>query len=83
MLDGDVFAGPVAALARAAAGSWVPVLWAMVACSALDAVLALVLLKPLARRTVRSSLELAVIMVGRPMPARSVAGGSGDSLEDS
>jgi MFS transporter, OFA family, oxalate/formate antiporter len=70
----SIFAGPVAALARQAAGSWVPVLWAMVLCSAVDAVLALVLLKPLAKRTVRTSLAMPKIAPGQP--AHSMAGGS-------
>jgi MFS transporter, OFA family, oxalate/formate antiporter len=70
----SIFAGPVAALARQAAGSWVPVLWAMVLCSALDAVLALVLLKPLAKRTVRMSRAMPKVAPGQP--AHSVAGGS-------
>jgi OFA family oxalate/formate antiporter-like MFS transporter len=52
----SIFSGPVAALAAAATGSWVSVFWAMVFCSALDAVLALVLLKPLARRTIRAAV---------------------------
>ena len=69
----SIFAGPVAALARQAAGSWVPVLWAMVLCSAVDAILALVLLKPLARRTVRASRT----MRGTPgHAAPSMAGGT-------
>jgi len=75
----SIFAGPVAALARHAAGSWIPVFWAMVICSAVDAILALVLLKPLARRTVRASLGLTSVGGrGRPMdrPAHSLAGGS-------
>jgi MFS transporter, OFA family, oxalate/formate antiporter len=70
----SIFAGPVAALARQAAGSWVPVLWAMVLCSAVDAVLALVLLKPLAKRTVQASL--AMPRVAPSQPAHSMAGGS-------
>jgi OFA family oxalate/formate antiporter-like MFS transporter len=70
----SIFAGPVAALARQAAGSWVPVLWAMVLCSALDAVLALVLLKPLAKRTVRMSRTMPKVDPGQP--AHSMAGGS-------
>ena len=70
----SIFAGPVAALARQAAGSWVPVLWAMVICSAVDAVLALVLLKPLARRTVQASSMMRGAAPG--LPAHSMAGGS-------
>ena len=68
-----ILAGPVAALAKAAAGSWVPVLWAMVICSAVDAVLALVLLKPLAKRTVKASRTMPGIP-GHAAP--SMAGGS-------
>jgi OFA family oxalate/formate antiporter-like MFS transporter len=70
----SIFAGPVAALARQAAGSWVPVLWAMVLCSALDAVLALALLKPLARRTVKASLAMPRVAPGHAAP--SAVGGS-------
>ena len=70
----SIFAGPVAALARQAAGSWVPVLWAMVICSAVDAILALVLLKPLAKRTVRASLAMPRVAPGQVAP--SMAGGS-------
>ncbi len=70
----SIFAGPMAALARQAAGSWVPVLWAMVICSAVDAILALVLLKPLARRTVRESITMPRVTPGRPV--HSLAGGS-------
>jgi len=75
----SIFAGPVAALARHAAGSWIPVFWAMVICSALDAILALVLLKPLAKRTVRATLELTQTGGRRrptTRPAHSLAGGS-------
>lgn len=75
----SIFAGPVAALAAGATGSWVPIFWAMVICSALDAVLALVLLKPLAQRTVRATLVLTGGGdQGRPIerPAHSRAGGS-------
>ena len=70
----SIFAGPVAALAKSAAGSWVPVFWAMVICSAVDAILALVLLKPLARRTVRESITMPRLTPGRPV--HSLAGGS-------
>lgn len=69
----SILAGPVAALASQAAGSWVPVLWAMVICSAVDAVLALVLLTPLARRTVRASRTMPGI---RTRTALSMAGES-------
>ncbi len=68
----SIFSGPVAALAVGATGSWIPIFWAMVICSALDAVLALVLLKPLARRTVQESLA-AADMAGRRVAPSGVA----------
>jgi len=73
-----IFAGPIAALAKSASGSWVPVFWAMVICSAVDAVLALVLLKPLAQRTVRSTMRATDAGYGAVphRPAHSAAGGS-------
>jgi len=49
----SVFAGPVAALASARAGSWIPVFWAMIACDLVAAFLALLWLKPLAERVIR------------------------------
>lgn len=70
----SIFAGPVAALAVGATGSWVPIFWAMVICSAVDAILALVLLKPLARRTVRASFTMPGITPSHPTP--SMTGGS-------
>jgi len=48
----SIFAGPVAALASARTGSWVPVFWAMIACDLTAAFLALLWLKPLAERTI-------------------------------
>ena len=48
----SIFAGPVAALASARSGSWVPVFWAMIACDLTAALLALFCLKPLAERTI-------------------------------
>jgi MFS transporter, OFA family, oxalate/formate antiporter len=48
----SIFAGPVAALASARTGSWVPVFWTMIACDLTAAFLALLWLKPLAERTI-------------------------------
>jgi hypothetical protein len=62
----SIFAGPVAALAAGAAGSWIPIFWAMVICSALDAVLALVLLEPLARRTVEQTRVMVRMRAKEP-----------------
>jgi len=49
----SIFAGPVAALASAKTGTWVPIFWAMIACDLFAALLALFWLKPLAERTIR------------------------------
>jgi len=49
----SIFAGPVAALASARTGSWVPVFYAMIACDLIAAFLALLVLKPLAERTIQ------------------------------
>jgi OFA family oxalate/formate antiporter-like MFS transporter len=49
----SIFAGPVAALASVRGGSWVPVFWAMIACDLTAAFLALLVLKPLAERTIQ------------------------------
>ena len=49
----SIFAGPVAALASAKTGSWVPVFWAMIACDLTAAFLALLWLKPLAEKTIQ------------------------------
>ena len=65
-----IFSGPVAAMAAAATGSWVGVFWAMVVCSAVDAVLALALLKPLARRTVARGIAMS----SSQMPSMVVRG---------
>lgn len=64
----SIFSGPVAALAAGAAASWVPVFWAMVICSGVDAILALVLLKPMARRTIERATR-AVAAAASALPA--------------
>jgi MFS transporter, OFA family, oxalate/formate antiporter len=58
----SIFAGPVAALASVETGKWVGVFWAMVLCDVVAAVLALLWLKPLARRTLAKTQE----MVAKP-----------------
>jgi OFA family oxalate/formate antiporter-like MFS transporter len=65
----SIFAGPVAALASAKTGSWVPVFWAMIACDLTAAFLALLWLKPLAERTIQR--------VDRAAPAGSASGAAG------
>ena len=49
----SIFAGPVAALASAKTGTWVPIFWAMIGCDLTAALLALFWLKPLAERTIQ------------------------------
>ncbi len=49
----SIFAGPVAALASAKTGSWVPIFWVMIACDVVAALMALLWLKPLAERTIQ------------------------------
>ncbi|MDI3298573.1 MAG: oxalate/formate MFS antiporter [Bacillota bacterium] len=64
----SIFSGPVAAMAAVENGSWVPVFWAMVIASAVDAILALVWLRPLARRTAeqaRQMVEMTAPAAGR------------------
>ncbi len=71
----SIFAGPAAAWAMTAFGSWIPVFWAMVACSAIDALLALFVLKPIARHAAQHAAETAPVqMPAGAIPA--VAGGS-------
>jgi MFS transporter, OFA family, oxalate/formate antiporter len=56
----SIFAGPVAALASVRTGNWVGVFWVMIACDLTAAILALVWLKPVARRTIARAEEMAL-----------------------
>jgi OFA family oxalate/formate antiporter-like MFS transporter len=58
----SIFAGPVAALASVKTGSWVQVFWVMIACDLVAAFMALLWLKPLARRTVAETELVAQTM---------------------
>lgn len=49
----SIFAGPVAAMASAKTGSWVPIFWVMIACDVVAAFMALLWLKPVAARTIQ------------------------------
>ncbi len=53
----SIFAGPVAALASAKTGSWVPIFWVMIACDVVAAFMALLWLKPLAAKTIQRQRE--------------------------
>jgi OFA family oxalate/formate antiporter-like MFS transporter len=64
----SIFAGPIAALASAKTGTWVPVFWAMIACDVCAACLALFWLKPLAEKAVRRS-DAALAAATTPAPA--------------
>jgi len=48
----SIFAAPVAAYVMTKTGSWVPVFYVMIACDIVAAFMALLLLKPLAKRTI-------------------------------
>jgi OFA family oxalate/formate antiporter-like MFS transporter len=48
----SIFAAPVAAFVMAKTGSWVPVFYVMIACDIVAAFMALLWLKPLAKRTI-------------------------------
>jgi OFA family oxalate/formate antiporter-like MFS transporter len=74
----SIFAGPVAAAWKGSAGNWAPIFWAMVICSAVDAVLALIVLKPLALRTIAEAQRRAAEMLGRQQPAPTLSHAGGD-----
>jgi len=69
----SIFSGIVTPLAAAATGGWTVVFWAMTACAAITAILALVALKPLARRTKEYSARM---LEAQPMAAPAMAGAS-------
>jgi MFS transporter, OFA family, oxalate/formate antiporter len=70
---GSILAGPGAALLMSAAGSWIPVFWAAVACNVIAAGLALLWLKPRVARMIREQTTDALI-AGDPAPtSQSVA----------
>lgn len=55
-----IFAGPIAALASVHTGNWIGVFWVMIACDVTAAILALIWLKPVARRTIAQAEETAL-----------------------
>jgi MFS transporter, OFA family, oxalate/formate antiporter len=57
----SIFAGPVAAMASVKTGSWMGIFWVMVVCNIVAAFMALLWLKPLAKRTVEESDMLEAI----------------------
>jgi OFA family oxalate/formate antiporter-like MFS transporter len=67
----SIFAGPVAALASAKTGTWVPVFWAMIACDVVAACLALLWLKPLAEKTVERVEAAAHLQAPVMKPAQA------------
>ncbi len=73
----SIFSGIVAPLAAAASGAWTVVFWAMTLCAALTSILALVALKPLARRTKEYSSRLAAAQAtASPAGTPAMAGAS-------
>jgi OFA family oxalate/formate antiporter-like MFS transporter len=65
----SIFAGPVAALASVKTGSWVSVFYAMVLCDICAAFMALLWLKPYAKRTLRHAEELQLAEAQRAAAA--------------
>jgi OFA family oxalate/formate antiporter-like MFS transporter len=65
------FAGPGAAWMFAKTGSWNKVFWAMIICDLIAAFMALLWLKPLARRTVRGFRSAAAPSVDMTAPAKA------------
>jgi MFS transporter, OFA family, oxalate/formate antiporter len=55
----SIFSAPLAAYVMAKTGSWVPIFYVMIACDIVAAFMALLWLKPLSRRTLRSTELLA------------------------
>jgi OFA family oxalate/formate antiporter-like MFS transporter len=74
----SIFAGPVAAMVSVKAGNWVPIFYAMIACDVVAALLALLVLKPVAERTIDRNEKLraeamAAATVEKSRPVRGVA----------
>jgi MFS family permease len=69
---GSILAGPGAALLMSAAGSWIPVFWAAVACNVIAAGLAVIWLKPRVARMIREQTTDALITAD-PVKTQSVA----------
>jgi OFA family oxalate/formate antiporter-like MFS transporter len=74
----SIFAGPVAAMVSVKAGNWVPIFYAMIACDLVAALLALLVLKPVAERTIDRNEKLraealAAVTVEKSRPVKGVA----------
>ena len=68
------FAGPGAAWLFAKTGSWTKVFWAMIICDLIAAFMALLWLKPLAKRMIRESEQTGSVPgMATPIKARGVA----------
>jgi OFA family oxalate/formate antiporter-like MFS transporter len=70
---GSILAGPGAALLMSAAGSWVPVFWAAVACNVIAAGLAVLWLKPRVERMIKEQTTDALITEDPRPASESVA----------
>ena len=68
----SIFAAPIAAKMAASSGSWVGVFYAMIACSVVAALMALLWLKPLAAKTIQKSQESALGLGGAALPASAL-----------
>lgn len=67
------FAGPGAAWLFAKTGSWNRVFWAMIACDLIAAFMAILWLKPIAARAVRSESSAPAIRAQEPAKVRGIA----------
>jgi len=73
----SIFAGPVAAMASVKSGSWVNVFYAMIACDILAGFMALLWLKPYAKRTIVRAQEMHAEAVAESQKAKAKAATAG------
>jgi OFA family oxalate/formate antiporter-like MFS transporter len=68
-----IFAGPVAAMASMKSGSWVSIFYAMIACDIVAAFMALLWLKPFAKRTIDEAEKMAAEAAAKAKPKAAAA----------
>jgi OFA family oxalate/formate antiporter-like MFS transporter len=73
----SIFAGPVAAMASVKEGSWVNVFYAMIACDILAGFMALLWLKPYAKRTIARAQQMHAEAVAESQKAKAKAATAG------
>jgi MFS transporter, OFA family, oxalate/formate antiporter len=73
----SIFAGPVAAMASVKTGSWISVFYVMIACDIVAAFMALLWLKPFAKRTIEAAERMAkVAPASGPEKPKAMAAGA-------